>query len=267
MQKPNNFDNVSTGDFTPITPGGHHLVIKKSLHIFLQINQRNIVMNAASENQSVGTAVFIDHGNPFFDRLLRISDFNFLPVQKKLPRAQWIKPENSSHYLTPAGTDEPCKPQDLACMELEADISEPAPIFFYLRQVFRFENHVSDLDRRILGEHIGDLTADHPCHQFIRVVILRRSRLNPFPVSDDGNIIGDFKNLIHFVADVENRHPLVSQRENLFEQDPDLLVADRRRGLVHDDDGSIHRNSLGDFNQLMTRDGKLVHLLRGLVSG
>lgn len=29
MQKPNNFDNVSTGDFTPITPGGHHLIIKK----------------------------------------------------------------------------------------------------------------------------------------------------------------------------------------------------------------------------------------------
>ena len=29
MQKPNNFDNVSTGDFTPVTPGGHHLIIKK----------------------------------------------------------------------------------------------------------------------------------------------------------------------------------------------------------------------------------------------
>ena len=29
MQKPNNYDNVSTGDFTPITAGGHHLVIKK----------------------------------------------------------------------------------------------------------------------------------------------------------------------------------------------------------------------------------------------
>ena len=29
MQKPNNYDNVSTGDFTPVTPGGHHLIIKK----------------------------------------------------------------------------------------------------------------------------------------------------------------------------------------------------------------------------------------------
>ena len=30
MQKPNNYDNTSaSGDFTPVTPGGHHLVIKK----------------------------------------------------------------------------------------------------------------------------------------------------------------------------------------------------------------------------------------------
>lgn len=28
MNKPNNFDNVRTGDFTPITPGGHHMIIK-----------------------------------------------------------------------------------------------------------------------------------------------------------------------------------------------------------------------------------------------
>ena len=28
MKKPNNFDNVSTGDFVPVELGGHHLVIK-----------------------------------------------------------------------------------------------------------------------------------------------------------------------------------------------------------------------------------------------
>ncbi len=29
MQKPNNYDNTTTGDFTPIRLGGHHLIIKK----------------------------------------------------------------------------------------------------------------------------------------------------------------------------------------------------------------------------------------------
>lgn len=29
MNKPVNFECVSTGDFTPITPGGHHLIIKQ----------------------------------------------------------------------------------------------------------------------------------------------------------------------------------------------------------------------------------------------
>jgi len=29
MIKPNNYENVSTGDFTPVTPGGHHLIIKQ----------------------------------------------------------------------------------------------------------------------------------------------------------------------------------------------------------------------------------------------
>lgn len=30
MQKPNNYDNTkASGEFTPVTPGGHHLIIKK----------------------------------------------------------------------------------------------------------------------------------------------------------------------------------------------------------------------------------------------
>ena len=29
MNKPINYESVSTGDFTPVTPGGHHLVIKQ----------------------------------------------------------------------------------------------------------------------------------------------------------------------------------------------------------------------------------------------
>lgn len=28
MQKPNNFENVKVGEFTPIIPGGHHMVLK-----------------------------------------------------------------------------------------------------------------------------------------------------------------------------------------------------------------------------------------------
>lgn len=29
MNKPVNFENVSTGDFVPVTPGGHHMIIKQ----------------------------------------------------------------------------------------------------------------------------------------------------------------------------------------------------------------------------------------------
>lgn len=29
MIKPNNYDNVTTGDFTPVEPGGHHMIIKQ----------------------------------------------------------------------------------------------------------------------------------------------------------------------------------------------------------------------------------------------
>lgn len=29
MNKPMNYETVSTGDFTPVTPGGHHLIIKQ----------------------------------------------------------------------------------------------------------------------------------------------------------------------------------------------------------------------------------------------
>ena len=29
MNKPNNYENVSTGDFTPVEAGGHHLIIKQ----------------------------------------------------------------------------------------------------------------------------------------------------------------------------------------------------------------------------------------------
>jgi hypothetical protein len=29
MIKPSNYENTSTGDFTPVTPGGHHMIIKQ----------------------------------------------------------------------------------------------------------------------------------------------------------------------------------------------------------------------------------------------
>lgn len=29
MNKPNNYENVSTGEFSPVAPGGHHLIIRK----------------------------------------------------------------------------------------------------------------------------------------------------------------------------------------------------------------------------------------------
>lgn len=29
MNKPNNYEAISTGDFTPVTPGGHHMIIKQ----------------------------------------------------------------------------------------------------------------------------------------------------------------------------------------------------------------------------------------------
>lgn len=29
MNKPNNYENTSTGEFTPVAPGGHHMIIRK----------------------------------------------------------------------------------------------------------------------------------------------------------------------------------------------------------------------------------------------
>lgn len=67
------------------------------------------------------------------------------------------------------------------------------------------------------------------------------------------------------MGDVQDCNALFPQREDLLEQDFDFLVADCGRGFVHDYDRGVHRDCLCNLDQLMARDGQLVHLLMGIV--
>ena len=126
--------------------------------------------------------------------------------------------EDSAHDLAAARAYQTGKAEDLACAELEVDVSEAAAVGLFLCQLLALKDNVADRHRGVLGEYAGNLAAYHAGDQLIRVVIGCRAGFDPLAVADDGDVVRDAEDLVHLVGDVQNRYALFPEGEDLLEQ-------------------------------------------------
>ena len=223
------------------------------------------MVDAAAEHQTVGTAVLVYHCDAVVDGITGVLDVHFPAVQINRTGGDGIQTKDSTHDLTSACAYQTGKAEDLACAELEVDVSEAAAVGLFLCQLLYLKDNVADRHRGVLGEYVGNLAAYHAGDQLIRVVIGCRAGFDPLAVADDGDVVRDAEDLVHLVGDVQNRYALFPEGEDLLEQYVDLLVTDGRGRLIHNDDRCVARDCLCDLDQLVACDGQLVHLLVCLV--
>ena len=79
-------------------------------------------------------------------------------------------------------------------------------------------------------------------------------------VAHDGHPIGDLPQLLKAMRDVDDAHALRAESADDAEELVDLRVGQGGRRLVHDEDGGVQREGLGDLDHLLLRDLEVADL-------
>ena len=90
-------------------------------------------------------------------------------------------------------------------------------------QIFHLEDGFADgtID---LGEHVGDLAANHQLNELVDVEVLGAVGRDVFAVAVDGDVVRDAEDLVHLVRDVDNGDVLFLEVFDDAEQVLDLGV-------------------------------------------
>ena len=75
-------------------------------------------------------------------------------------------------------------------------------------------------------------------------------------VAQDGDAVADLKELRHTMGDIDDAHAIGPQLLDGFEEDLDLLIGDRGRRLIQDQDLGIVGDRLGDLDHLLLGDAQ-----------
>ena len=118
-----------------------------------------------------------------------------------------------------------------------------------------FQDHVADLGRR-LGEKGANVAAHHLANDLLDGDVGGAVGGDVPAVPHDGDAVAEVKDLVETVRNEEDAGPAVPEAPGHGEQPFHLDAAEGGGGLVHHQDFGVQRNGLGDFNDLLVRDGQ-----------
>ena len=137
-------------------------------------------------------------------------------------------------------------------MQFKADISDTiAAEILYLQDDFIPGPVVLD------GVVFRELAPDHQLDEPLLVRFPNVQRVNVLAVSQDGNTVTDFKELVQTVGDVDHRDTPGLQLTDYIEQAFLFLYRDRCRRLIQDQNTGIPENCFADLHDLAVRHGEI----------
>ena len=166
--------------------------------------------------------------------------------------------EEGLEDLGAAGPEKAADAQDLAGVEVEVDAMQRTPPAVTARDV-KDEVAGGEDDRSGGADRSGavaGVTADHGGDQAGATHLGDRGGDDIAPVAEDGYAVGERKDLVDAVRDVDDAD--ASGRQ--LADDPEEAFAFGRRegggGLVHDEDAGVEGKGLGDLHELLFTHAK-----------
>ena len=105
------------------------------------------------------------------------------------------------------------------------------------------------------GRWAGELVPDHELDDSSDRDLAHRVGGDLLAVAEHGHPVGDHRQLVEAVADVDDPHAVLAQPLDHLEQGVDLAVGEDRARLVEDQDLGVVGEGLGDRDQLLLADG------------
>ena len=238
-----------------LPPGGCGLHPAEPIGELSEGRQDGIRLDVHAEREPVPFAVLREVGDAVADGIRGRPDRDRLPVDEDLAGFRQVRREDRADHLGAAGADETRDPEDLAPVELEADVPHLPPAI----EVADLEHH-----RRIgrlgqLRRRLVDRAADHHADDLLGRCLGRGHRLDVAPVAHDRDPVGDLLELFEPVRDVDDPVASLPKVAGDPEQLVDLGVGERRGGLVHDQDVRVVGQRLRDLDHLLLGHGKPGH--------
>ena len=147
-------------------------------------------------------------------------------------------------------------------MQLEADILEGAGIG--AGQVADLQHNFFTGSMHLLGELVAHFPADHPADNQLLGQLRRRPAAHQLAVAHDGDLMGNLKDFIHLMGNIDNGDALRRQLADNPEQNVHFCFAQGRSGLVHNDDLCAVADGAGNLDQLAVCRSQFAHGAPGI---
>ncbi len=199
------------------------------------------------QHQALPLSIRRDEGDAVPHGLLRlaVADGTTGDLDGALRLAQ---AEDRLHQLAAPGADEPGEPDDLARGDVEVDRVERA-------RKRKAANLERELGRRALTlplvHDILERVADHQLDQTGPVELGQRPLADRVAVAQDGGAVAELEDLAQPVRDEDHGHALLAQPADDPEERLDLVVGERARRLVEDENARVDRESARDLDHLL----------------
>ena len=199
------------------------------------------------ENEPLAQPVFRHQRHAFGDRVAGVCDLDRRPPDEDLARALAVDAKQDARQRAAAAAEQACDADDFARIEREIDRDGLARTAqgtdFEQRRAAR---GVAALD---VGEAPRAAANDILDNSVERQFAHRRGDDVP-SVAQDGGAIGDPRDLVHPVRDVDDRHALGLEPAQKGEQLLDLAAGKRGRRLVENEHAHVARDRLDDLGEL-----------------
>ena len=187
--------------------------------------------------------------------------FENLPADVPAVRAA----EQAHGELRASRTHEAGDADDLAAPHMEVHVIHhelPGDIRRPDRPVLHLEARIADCrTRQALRIAVRDLSADHARDDavFRDIIHAFRQRLDRPAIADDGDAVRDFRDLVELVRNDDRRDlQIFPQLEDEVQQLFAVLIVERCRRLVEDEQPHVLRKRFRDLDELLLADAELV---------
>ena len=213
--------------------------------------ERKIVQDAHPPDQALRGAIFRHVGDAFCARGFRQVDPHAFAVEPNLAGLARRHAEQRLREFAAARTHEPRKADDLARAHGEADALGERPA----HEIARFEDRRADWRDRLREEAL-EPPPDHHLHEFADVGVRDVARTDIGAVAQHRDAIGDRKNLVEAMTDIDDADAALLEAADDVEQTRHVAFRQRRGRLVHDEDAGVMRQSAQDLDALTVADGE-----------
>ena len=220
-----------------------------------EVRQTEVFADRLAEDESLCLAIFGQQANALPNGIPRVVDGERLAVESNAAAVGSVGAEKQSRRLGATGSDEPCQAKHLASPNLERHILHP------LTAIEGFDDQAGLAGRGVaFRKLLVETAADHQFDHLLAGEALDGARVDVLAVPQEGDAVGDLKNLIEPVADINDPDTLRFQFVDHPEQSLGFAGGEGGAGFIHHDDACILRECLGDLDDLLLGDGEAVAL-------